>query len=440
MLNTSKEVRLLGFRYITVFTALAVSGTLIGALLILAIAELPSLDAGRTQVMVLAAAVGAVFIAVLLAAHAHDLATRQLADVRTTSKAILESLAGGVLTLDVEGHITIINRAAAKILELPAQAPYPTLDDLARRHPAIADIIQRALSRQEYVHDADSSLTNSEGKSLTLRSTASAQVDENGQRVGLIVLVKDVSKMIALEQELRKRDRLAAAGSLAAGVAHEIRNPLSALELNLRLLRDEVAQLSNARPDINDYFEILFVETQRLNRITTSFLQLSRPDAVSRTRLHIKDPILRILRLLEPEAKEKRIEFRTVFADAETEILGEATKLEQVCLNIVINAMQAMPGGGEISIATRLRREEDANWAELSIADQGTGVLPENLDRLFDPYFTTRNDGTGLGLAIADRIVADHGGTITVESIPQKGTRLIVRLPIAPTVSARNSS
>jgi signal transduction histidine kinase len=161
---------------------------------------------------------------------------------------------------------------------------------------------------------------------------------------------------------------------------------------------------------------------------------------MSRTRLHIKDPILRILRLLEPEAKEKRIEFRTVFADAETEILGDVTKLEQVCLNIVINAMQAMPGGGEISIATRLRREEDAEWAELSIADQGTGVLPENLDRLFDPYFTTRSDGTGLGLAIADKIVADHGGNITVDSIPNTGTRMIVRLPVAPTVSARNSS
>jgi len=439
MLNTGREVRLFGFRYTTIFVALAVSGTLIGALLILAIAELPSLDAGRTRVLVLAAAVWAVFIATLLAAHAHYLATRHLADVRTTSKAILESLAGGVLTLDVEARITIINRAAAKMLELPAQAPYPTFEEVARRHPPIADIIQRALSREEYVQDVDSSFVNSEGKNLVLRSTVSAQVDENGERVGLVVLVKDVSKIIALEQELRKRDRLAAAGSLAAGVAHEIRNPLSAIELNMRLLRDEVSHLAVGRPDIDDYFEILSVETQRLNRITTSFLQLSRPDAVSRTKLRVRDPLIRIIRLLEPEAREKRIEFRTEFRD-DIEVLGDATKLEQVCLNILINAMQAMPGGGEIRVTTRLRREEDADWAELVIADQGIGVLPENMDRLFDPYFTTRNDGTGLGLAIADRIVADHGGTITVESAPDSGTRLIVRLPAAPNASARTSS
>jgi signal transduction histidine kinase len=439
MLNTSREIRVFGFRYITVFTVLAVSGTLIGALLILAIAELPSLAAGRTQVMILAAAVGAVFVAMLVAARAHDLATRQLADVRTTSKAILESLAGGVLTLDADGHITIINRAASRILEARSRAPYPTLEELALRHPAIVEFIQRALWKEEYVHEVDSSVVNSGGRSLTLRTTVSAQLDENGDRTGLVVLVKDVSKMIALEQELRKRDRLAAAGSLAAGVAHEIRNPLSALELNLRLLHDEVAQLPNVRLDVNDYFEILFVETQRLNRITTSFLQLSRPDAMSRVRLLLEGPIIRILRLLEPEAKEKRIEFETSFADPGMEILGDATKLEQVCLNILINAMQAMPGGGTISVATRLRSEEDADWVDLVIVDQGTGVLPENVDRLFDPYFTTRNDGTGLGLAIADRIVADHGGTITVETAPGKGTTMTLQFPVAPHTPARRN-
>jgi signal transduction histidine kinase len=246
--------------------------------------------------------------------------------------------------------------------------------------------------------------------------------------------------MIALEQELRKRGRLAAAGSLAAGVAHEIRNPLSALELNLKLLRDEVAaQLPNVRPDISDYFEILSAEMQRLNRITTSFLQLSRPDAVSLVRMRILDPIARILRLLEPEANEKRIEIISSFPNPEIEILGDATKLEQVCLNIMINAMQSMQNGGTIFVATRLRAEEDTDWVELRITDQGIGVAPENVDRLFDPYFTTRSDGTGLGLAIADRIVADHGGTITVESSPGTGTMMVVRLPVAPPPSVRSS-
>lgn len=439
MLNASREIRVLGFRYITILTALAVTGIFIDSLVILELLGLSSVDKARTQVIILGAASAAVLITMLLAARAHERATKQLADVRTTSKAILESLVGGVLTLDAEGRITIINRAAAKILEVWARAPYPTLDELAKRHPAIVAMIQRALSKEEYVQEVDIPFRNSEGKRLTLRSSVSPQLDENGDRTGLIVLVKDVSKMIALEQELRKRDRLAAAGSLAAGVAHEIRNPLSALDLNLKLLRDEVAQLPNVRPDISDYFEILSAEMQRLNRITTSFLQLSRPDAVSRVRLHILDPIARILRLLEPEAKEKRIEILTSFPNPEIEVLGDATKLEQVCLNIMINAMQAMPNGGTIFVATRLRAEEDADWVELRITDQGVGVAPENMDRLFDPYFTTRSEGTGLGLAIADRIVADHGGTITVETTPGTGTMMVVRLPVAPHASARSS-
>jgi signal transduction histidine kinase len=390
--------------------------------------------------LVLAPAFEVIFLSVLLAAYSHYLATRHLADVRTTSKAILESLAGGVLTFDVDGRITIINRAAARILELPPQAPYPTFEAFTWRHRPIAGIVEQALRNAVYAHDVDSSFVNSAGKKFVLRSTVSAQLDEDGHRVGLVVLVKDVSKIVSLEQELRKRDRLAAAGSLAAGVAHEIRNPLSAIELNLRLLRDEVAQLSAGRPDIDDYFEILFVETQRLNRITTGFLQLSRPDAVSRTKLRVRDPLLRIVRLLEPEAREKRIQFRTEFKDSNIEILGDPTKLEQVCLNILINAMQAMPDGGEIDITTSLRKEEDVYWVELAVTDQGVGVPKENMDRLFDPYFTTRNDGTGLGLAIADRIVADHGGTIALESSPGNGTRLTVRLATASTTAARIDS
>ena len=121
----------------------------------------------------------------------------------------------------------------------------------------------------------DSVFVNSRNEPIVLRTSISEQVDETGQRVGIVVLVKDVSKLVAMESELRKRDRLAAAGTLAAGVAHEIRNPLSALELNLRLLRDEVTSLCTAGGDIEGYFEILFAETRRLNRITSNFLQLS---------------------------------------------------------------------------------------------------------------------------------------------------------------------
>jgi signal transduction histidine kinase len=218
---------------------------------------------------------------------------------------------------------------------------------------------------------------------------------------------------------------------LAAGVAHEIRNPLSAVELNLFLLRDEIASLHLPNEEVEGYFEILFAETRRLNRITSSFLELSRPQAITRSRLAFHRPVMQVVRLLEREAQEKNISFVLDLAAADPMVLGDSTKLEQVCLNILINAMQAMPSGGTIRIASAIAPSAGHDFVNLSFADQGIGISPENLPRLFDPYFTTRIGGTGLGLAIADRIVTDHGGRILVESAPGKGTVMTVCLPLA---------
>src|ERR1019366_4947587 len=247
---------------------------------------------------------------------------------------------------------------------------------------------------------------------------------------GLIVLVKDVSNMAALEQELRKRDRMATAGTLAAGVAHEIRNPLSAIELNLRLLRDEVALLLPGRPDTEEYFDVLFAETQRLNRITSNFLQLSKPKELVKSTVPVHAPVQRVVRLIESEAKAKNISFVLDFNVSAPKVLGDETKLEQVCLNLLINAMQAMPNGGVIRVSSSVSGSETGRSVDLIFEDQGIGVPPENLPRLFDPYFTTRADGNGLGLAIADRIISNHGGKILIESSVGAGTVITVRLPI----------
>jgi signal transduction histidine kinase len=234
-----------------------------------------------------------------------------------------------------------------------------------------------------------------------------------------------------MESELRKRDRLAAAGTLAAGVAHEIRNPLSALELNLRLLRDEVASSCTTGSDIEEYFEILSAETRRLNRITSNFLQLSRPEPLARVRVAVHQAVTQVARLVHREAQENHVSLALELVSGDPEVLGDSTKIEQVCLNILINSMQAMPAGGVINITSRIHRADGRKFVHLAFADQGLGVSPENLPRLFDPYFTTRSDGTGLGLAIADRIVTDHGGKILVESTAGAGTVVTVCLPVA---------
>ena len=445
MLSDHQDVRLFGLRYRTIFVSLTIIASLIVAMMVLSL-PFATVTGGRpvaidevlsrvhtswVRLLVLSVLLAIILTASVLTALSYFSTARHLTRIRTTSKAILESLVGGVLTVDREGRITIINRAASRILELLSQAPYPDLDDLERQHPRLVEVIRLALRENQYVQDDDVVFVNSRAERLILRTTVSAQVDEHARRVGLVVLVKDVSKIVALEQELRKRDRLLAAGTLAAGVAHEIRNPLSAIELNLRLLRDEVASFLPSRLDTEEYFDVLFAEAQRLNRITSSFLQLSRPEELIKVPIPIHAPLQRVLRLIESEAKAKNISFSLDLQAAAAQVLGDATKLEQVCLNLLINSMQAMPKGGVIRISSSVGRSENGGFVDLVVEDQGVGVPPENIPRLFDPYFTTRTDGTGLGLAIADRIITNHGGTILVESAPGEGTSMTVRLPSA---------
>ncbi len=441
MLRSQQEVRLFGQRYGAIFAGLAIAATILIILLILnfprtqgrisAVDALKQVRIDWIRLLIIFALLGITATAAAVTVYSYFATKEKLAEVQTTAKAILESLVGGVLTLDTEGGVTIINRAACQILEIGSEPPYPDLAELPEKYRALVGLIRKALDARQYVQDQDSVFVNSRNEQIVLRTSISEQVDETGERVGIVVLVKDVSKLVAMESELRKQDRLAAAGTLAAGVAHEIRNPLSALELNLRLLRDEVTSLCTIGGDIEGYFEILFAETRRLNRITSNFLQLSRPEPVARVRVAVHHPVMQVARLVNREAQEKNISLVLDLAGGDPEVLGDSTKLEQVCLNILINAMQAMPTGGVIHIASAINWSDGRKFVNLSFADQGVGISTENLPRLFDPYFTTRSDGTGLGLAIADRIITNHCGKILVESTIGVGTVVTVCLPVA---------
>jgi len=441
MLRSQQEMRLFGQRYGAIFVGLAIAAAILIILLILnfprtqgptsAVDALRQVGADWILALIIFALLGITATASAVTAYSYFATKEKLAKVQTTARAILESLVGGVLTLDTDGGVTIINRAACQILEIDSAPPYPDLDELPEKYRPLVGLIRKALDARQYVQDQDSVFVNSRNQQIVLRTSISEQVDEAGERVGIVVLVKDVSNLVTMESELRKRDRLAAAGTLAAGVAHEIRNPLSALELNLRLLRDEVTGICPAGGDIEGYFEILSAETRRLNRITSNFLQLSRAEPLARVRVGVHQAVTQVARLVNREAEEKNIALVLDLVSDDPEVLGDSTKLEQVCLNILINAMQAMPTGGVITVTSCIDWSGGRKFLSLAFADQGVGISPENLPRLFDPYFTTRSDGTGLGLAIADRIVTDHGGKILVESSVGVGTVVTVCLPMA---------
>jgi two-component system sensor histidine kinase HydH len=232
-------------------------------------------------------------------------------------------------------------------------------------------------------------------------------------------------KIKSLEAEIGRQERLSELGNLAATVAHEIRNPLNSVSMGLQRLRGEFSPTQ----DQDQYFrfiELMQGEVQRLNSIVEQFLSLARPLDLKPEPLRIGDMLKELLTLVGGDPKQSKVQYHVSASTDLPPVRADRNYLKQLLLNLVLNGVQAMPEGGMLTI------EADANDHSLflTIADSGTGIRPEDLPKVFEPYFTTKAKGSGLGLAIAQRIVEAHRGKISVESEPGRGTRFRITLPL----------
>ncbi len=235
-------------------------------------------------------------------------------------------------------------------------------------------------------------------------------------------LREQADQIIEIEEQLRRADRLSALGELSAGMAHEIRNPLGSIRGTAEILRDGVA----ANDPKSEFADILIREVDRLNRVLEDFLRFARPAPVGHGRFAVNRVIQEVLDLTRQQALRNRVEVSTGL-DEECEITGEGEQIKQALLNLVLNALQAMPDGGRLTVSTR--REQNA--LHITVSDNGPGIPPENRERIFNPFVTTREGGTGLGLAITQRIVQGHDGHIVLQSTPGEGASFTVCLPLA---------
>jgi signal transduction histidine kinase len=301
------------------------------------------------------------------------------------------------------------------------------LEDALQRAAELAAWVRAALRGHGRFQESDLSVSGAENRRLTVRASAAELRDESNRSEGLIVLLRDVTEVSRLELQLRRADKLAALGTLAAGVAHEVKNPLHALSLNLHLLVQELETPQPSRGELEDYLGILRSEIERIHQIVENFLRFSKLSIPEVKPLDLNALVERVLSLVAFEAAGHRVGIQTAFDPGLDPIAGDEGQLAQVVLNLVINALQAMPAGGALTLAT----QRDNGWAELMVRDTGEGIPHEAIPQIFDPYFTTRPGGSGLGLAIAHRIVEGHHGTIDVDSKAGLGTTMVVRLPIA---------
>lgn len=358
----------------------------------------------------------------LLLAQGYRAASSSLSRIKAFSDSLVENMPIGLAAVSGAGELTAFNQAAEAILALNAGE---VLGKPAREVlPEGFGAILRELGTARVFIEREIACAVPPGKTLPLEVIATALREEDGAFSGYVLLFRDMTEMRRLQQEIARSRRLASIGSLAAGVAHEIRNPLSSIKGFATYFRERYRD----NPEDQETAEVMIQEVDRLNRVITQLLDFARPMTLVRAPVAPQALIRHALKMVEAQAREKGI---TVTADLAPDIGAaalDADRIGQVLLNLCLNAIAALEAGGTLHI--RLTQPEEG-MVRIDIADSGAGIPAEDLPRVFDPYFTTKPAGTGLGLPVVQKIVEAHGGSIQLASEPGKGTTATLLLPAA---------
>ena len=380
-----------------------------------------------TLIVFLVSAIGIAGVITLL--H-YDSTRRTLEEVKGLARNILQSIPTGVLTLNRDGIITAVNPTAEAALKRSSGALLGcSYESVFAEGETIRGVLHDALRLHHYVSQQDLAYESQDRARHTIRvSTAELKGDED-QPTGVLLQAQDVTEWLALEQRVHVAEKLAALHTLSAGVAHELRNPLSAVDLNLHLLEEGLKEKGVLETQEARYIHILNAECRRLSVILDNFMKFARSGPVGLHEVDMKTVIDHIVALMRFEAEEHKVRLEQVMDEDISPVLGDETQISQMLVNIIVNAFQAMPSGGWCKISAAQREVNGKTWVEIAVTDSGAGIAKGQLSRLFEPFYTTKSSGTGLGLAIAYRIMQDHGGTIQVSSDPGHGTTIVAQFP-----------
>lgn len=336
---------------------------------------------------------------------------------------VFEALHEGVIVLDEEGHVTFINSAAQRFFGLD--------DDILGEllMPRIPGLDWEAIAKPGKTVSRDIEIFYPENRYLNFYLSPIAS-NIGAEAFGWVMLVRDQTASRREAEDSLESERLNALTLLAAGVAHEIGNPLNSLDIHLQLLARKLKKLPPGdRAPLEENLDTARSEIQRLDTILRQFLEAVRPSTPQREKCELHQVIDDTLKLLEPELASRNITVELDFAGDFPSMNLDQTQFQQVIYNLLRNAYQALQGeGGLIKITTGFNDYE----CRISISDNGSGIPPEQMGSLFEPYRTTKQSGTGLGLLIVRRVVREHGGEIEIESEPEAGTTIHIHIPRGP--------
>ena len=360
----------------------------------------------------------------------------EVTEIKEYLNCVLDSVTNGVIAVDLAGRITAFNDGAARITGHDAGTAlgcaYEELLGVpfgvdGRGHPA-----GQLAAEAEFV---TSEVLDVHGRPVPVRESTAIMHDAAGNVLGAVKVFEDLSEIRELEARARQRDRLSALGEMAATVAHEIRNPLGGIEGFAALLARDVPE-DDARRRLVDQ---ILIGTRSLNRVVTELLLFTRPIRYQMQLLDLRDLLETTWAFVAAEAEAAQVTVERVYPEEPMHVRADPEQLRRALLNMMLNAVQAMTGGGtlRLGLAHRMLTDEDLGpydtsvqreWVEIEVHDSGTGIPADVLDKIFNPFFTTKEKGTGLGLATALKIVEGHSGWLHAAS-DETGTTFSVYLP-----------
>lgn len=388
--------------------------------------------ASRNYTILLAAVlllVGGVAIYFLYTAAHHRSTRTALENMRSYTRNVIESMASGLVSADADGRVATVNPGARSLLGLgEADAEGRRLRDVVRLSPpAEYEGIERVLSGEQTKYETEAKIVVGETET-PVALAASLLRDEEGNRSGAVLLMQDLSEIETLKEAVERERHLASLGRIAAGVAHEVRNPLSSLKGFAQFLRGK------SRPGSEEerYSDIMIEEVERLDRVVQELLDFARPVSPARTVCDANDLIEQSLRLVAEDAQFKKIKIERRLAADLPHVFVDAQQIRQAILNLLINGIEAMEEGGTLTIETSVSRQvQGSPVVGIDIGDTGTGMTADEIGKLFEPFYTTKPKGTGLGLTFVSRLLEQNGGSVMVTSVKGQGSTFSVRLPIA---------
>jgi two-component system, sporulation sensor kinase E len=347
------------------------------------------------------------------------------------SQSVLQDMTNGLVVVDRDGKVRLVNRAGESLLGCKEK---DVLDSSVERLLGqSARIVRDSMERQLAYPREEISVRRDGGESESVGMSVSPLRGDGGKVNGAVIMLADLSREKRLEEERIRLERLAVLGEMSAVMAHEIRNPLAGMAAGIQHLLGKFA----AADDRHEALERILKEGERVNQIIEDILLISRPPRLNLASCNVTGVLDTLAVEYRDRASAKGVEILTDYAPGLLEVRGDKMRLEQAFSNLMVNAMEAMPDGGQLTVAVRgpVRAERsgdgEAEYAEVIIGDNGVGISEEDLHKIVEPFYTTKARGTGLGLPIADRIIEAHDGELRVESREGEGTKVTVRLPLA---------